>query len=326
MNVAVSRSEEETEWARSLSSCFCRLAQFTSGFSADSLVSYLNAACMLYHSEEDLPTPDVSSFETYGKRDTSKVSFFNRDLPSNSSTKNLKTLGWAFYDNAYDKLIVSTKLTKSRETLRMLPFSLVLLSLSVVENSFRLDTFYSPMVEYWIEVIFKSELSEIRTFSLDMVSSLASLGLSISRLPLTLPGTILADVSSIDDLFKVSTSQDLNNPQDYANHRPTREQLIAPLCKTLTTTSYRDLAEACLTSINSVLEVAGHDFPAGAWVSVIDALSSASGGIKDDSAHSIDRTAPSWAPICNTAFRSLKLIVDGEFLIFATSSFLMAIF
>jgi len=320
VNMTSSRSEEENAWTRSLSSCMCRLAQFSSCFSVESLVSYFKALCMLYHTDEDSSTLDVisglkspSSLETSSsKRDIGKAIFFTRGLPSDSSTKNLKPLGWAFYDHAYDKL-VSSKLTKFRDSLRTLPFSLILLSLSMVENSFRLDAFYSQIVDYWNELICKSELSEIRIFSLDMLSNLASLGLSMSRMPVTFPSTIVVDVSSIDELFMVSTNQESNNLQGDAQVRPSREQLIAPLCQTLRTTAHREIAEACLTTINSVLEVAGHDIPAEAWVSVIDALSSVSGGFKNDATYGIDRTVPLWAPICNMAFRSLKLIVDGEF-------------
>lgn len=325
MTITVSRSDDENEWIRSIGSCFCRLAQFSSCFSVDSLLSYFNSICLLYHLEDDSSSPDIISesklalLESSSKRDTIKVSYFNRGLPTDSSSRNLKPLGSAFFDHACDKL-ASMKISKIRDTLRKLPISLILLSLSILENSFRLDTFYSHIVHYWNKLICESDLSEVRTFSLEMVANIAYVGLSISRIPITFPGTISADVSSIDDLFKVSMNKDISNPQDYAYLQPTREQLIAPLCLTLSTTSYREIAEACLTYINSVLEVAGHDFPAQAWVSVIDALSSASGGLRVNPTYSINRIAPSWATICNMAFRSLKLIVDGKFHFAATKS------
>jgi len=318
MNLVVSRSDEENEWTRSISACFCRLAQFSSCLSVDSLESFLRAVCLLYKADDDSSAPDMitesksTAMETFSKREVGKVSFFHRGVPTDSSTKNLRSLGWSFYDHAHDK-IVSTKLTKIRESLRTLPFSLILLSLSIIENSFRIETYFLQIVEYLNELMNKSELSEIRLFSLDMVSNLSSLGLSISRMPGTFPGIVSNKISSIEDLFKISINPDLNSPQDYVSLRPSRELLIAPLCDAITRTKYREIAEACLTSINSILEVAGHDLSPQAWVSVIDALATASGGLRSDATHDVDRTLPSWAPICNIAFRSLKLIVDGEF-------------
>jgi hypothetical protein len=315
MGMTILRSDGDGEWSQSIGSCFCRLAQFSSCLSNDALLSYIKTIFLLYHPDSDSFNPEVLSesksniVDASNKREGGRMGMFHRTLTSDLSSKNLKPLGWSFYEHAQEKLVVS-KLTRVRENIRTVPFSLILLALTVLENSFRFEFFMSEIVLYMREVIEVSQLSHIRLFALDLLSNLASFGLSISRVPLTPPRNSSDEISTMNDLFQVSTSSE-DSVRLMQSILPAREFLMSPLCATLSMTKYHDIAEASLISINSILEVAGHDLSAQAWVCVIDALSSASGGLKNDSINSLDRTASSWTPICNMAFRSLKLIVDG---------------
>ena len=92
MNMAILRSDEDNDWTRSISSCFCRLAQFSSCFSSESLLHYLKALCSLYVFDDDSINTDTSSesksnlVEVYSKREVGRVSFFHRGGVTNESS------------------------------------------------------------------------------------------------------------------------------------------------------------------------------------------------------------------------------------------------
>jgi len=95
--------------------------------------------------------------------------------------------------------------------------------------------------------------------------------------------------------------------QDITIINISQEELLKPLCMSISLTNDTDFALAELNALHIILEGVGHNLDGPAWPIIIKAITTLSGA---EYPSDVDRTISSWSSCSSLAFRCLKLIVD----------------
>lgn len=202
---------------------------------------------------------------------------------------------------------VLKRLTTSRalrgDLLASVPFSMLIMTDICLSNTFRFKACGSIISSVLCKLAGSSE--EARAYAMETLSFLIkSQLLEEKELPAAFvgPGVLVSENPMKTQLFEVIPEDKTTEPDSPIS----QVDLLQPLCNTIKATKNSGVAEAGITSLQSLLEGAGHNLIGKVWAVVIDAISSVAG----ESSYQIDRTGSDWSTSCMLGFRCLKLIVD----------------
>ena len=187
-----------------------------------------------------------------------------------------------------------------------LPFALILLADIVIENRYRFRVLSNKILSYLSDLAASSSSVATQSFAYDLMAYLISQGLRRSDTSKIFQRIAKSRLTpGIVDCFKTTTDSTKPIHDVSSLHEMSHEELLKPLCHAITNSSKHEAAETGLQKLKGILEL-GLDV-SGAWLLIIQSLTSLSGGAGDETAQ---RSSTDWSICCTNAFGCLRLIVD----------------
>ena len=323
---AMHLSDDGKDALTALSNIISKMGNFTSCFSNDSINSFVESLIGMSNSNRKLSSGfDNSATPTSSNDDQENESFRQKFLTyagqalyigtgeqvaestseatrtSNQNSKN--PFAQSFYSCMKNKL---SKVT-SNDNIQDIPYALLLLVDLIIENSFRFRILNQTVLSHVSGLAAFSSNKAIRSFAFEVMTYLVSQGLDTDGLKLTSTRQKISNKCiGLDGCLVVngdlSPEIEVNNLSLY---KLAQDDLLLPICYSITTTNHREAAEIGLLKLKGILELGLS--VSGAWLRIIHSIIILSGGDVDNQ---IDRSTSDWSLCCTTAFGCLRLIVD----------------
>lgn len=341
LSVASSKlSDQSYQDALAISLVYSRIAPLTTCMSVKSLTFLLDALVeiAIVSTNKTFANDEISDFEGAKKGSIEAkesgiggklLGFAGRALLGNQSpdthdgpeydsvpevTKRVKKMFFGDYRKEFLQRVTISKRGTTMDIRRSLSFSLMVLTDTAFDNTFRYRTCALAISSHLCELTTSSAVRNyaMETFSLIVASELsedcplpaAFVGPSKLLTVSPMPKELLAVVSMANRTSPNEVPKDIKEPLSQVD-------LLSPLCDTIRQCDSSEVAEVGIVAIQSILENTGHHLSEAVWAIVIDTMSSLAGDPPKEREQ--DRTGSDWSACCMVAFRCLKLIVD-EFL------------
>jgi hypothetical protein len=334
-------SDQMYHAALAISAAYGRFAPFSTCFSDESLIEFIDALSTVFASatqNRDLVTtndtavldrvlissdpsskPGERSAEEgkesiggklvnlgvraiYGAQSTGETSEHN-GTDEMPVAKRTKSSFYEAYRNDFVRRLETTTTSSLRpDHVAMIPFGMALLADVAIANSFRYNGCVAPISKHLCS--FASAAPAIRVSVMDTVSMLILARALREENELSFPSParlVFADPKQHQLLAVEPSSRD--ECKVLNNDNVSQAELFDPICECIRIVESALVAEAAITVLASILENVGHTLKGEVWEVIIGAIASLSGATPD-------RKASDWSNCCMLGFRCLKLIVD----------------
>ncbi len=316
-------SEDGLDSVASVATASSLLGRFTSSLSTESIKFFVDSLINMSKSTRRVSgfgssrnTGNTSDYQEYDSFRKKILSYAGQALNMGTGDQESESpdiTGIGKTSNSFANIFRThvrkkmSKITTRDDLFPDLPFTLILLADLIVENAFRFRILNQKVMTYLSNLAAGSDVKAIRLFSFDIMTHLISQGLGSSKDIQTSPTRPLSGHNSIDKCFTVEINSTLaaSVEESLSLYDMSHEDLLAPLCHSIITSTKREAAEVGLQKLKGILELGLS--VAGAWLKIIEALNALSGGT--DNGYN-DRSSSEWLLCCTTAFGCLRLIVD----------------